>query len=246
MSTALLSTTQRPLATGLNMPMERHARFNARLLITLIAVLVLHALALLALALMPPGPARVPTPKPIMVRMVTLIPEPPLPKPIPPKPVVKPKLVPIVKDLPKPKPLPILVAPKSAPSPVVTAPVEKIDKPLPKVVAETAPAAPPAPAQKAAPAPTKQIDGLKFSRPLVLDYPESARAAGIEGTTTVRTCVSVDGAVDSATVQHSARNDALDRAAITAVKKSRFVPYRENGVAFPACALVPVQFGLED
>ena len=245
MSTAVFSTTQHPTATGLIMPMERHSRLNQRIIIVLLAVLALHALVLLTIALMPPSVRPVPMAKPITIRMVSIVSEPA--KPLPPKPIVKPKVVPIIKDLPKPKPLPILVAPKAAASPVVVAPVEKLDKPTPKVMPESAPAAAPvaAPA-KAEPAPPKLVEGVAYLRQPDVDYPNSARSAGIEGTTLVRVLINVDGSVDSVTVQLSARNADLDRAALAAVKKTRFKPYRENGVAQAVYTLVPIQFSLDD
>lgn len=246
MSTAVLSSPRNPIGSGHAMTMERQLAPKPRLLIVLIAVLVLHALVLLAIALMPPSSRPVPVAKPIEVRLVTLVPEPAKPKPEPPKPVVKPKVVPVVKDLPKPKPLPILVAPKSAPSPVVVAPAEKvIDKTPAKPMPETA-AAPVITPQKAEPATPKLVEGVAYLRQPDVNYPDSARGAGVEGTTIVRALINADGSVDSVSVQRSARNADLDRAALAAVKKARFKPYRENGVAQAVYTLVPIQFSLDE
>ncbi len=248
MSTALLSTTQRPIGTELNMPMERHARLSPRLLIVLVAVLVLHALTLVVLALMPPPPKRVPIAKPIAVRLISIVPDAPKPKPEPPKPVVKPKLVPIVKDLPKPKPLPILVAPKSAPSPVVVAPVEKvIDKTPPTpVVAESKPEPVEVRPAKPEPVQPKLIEGVSFIRKPAPVIPDSAKRDAFEGTTIVHILVSVDGMVQTATVKKSSGSAELDRVAVSAVKKSLLKPYRENGVAIPIEANVPIEFSIGD
>ncbi len=62
----------------------------------------------------------------------------------------------------------------------------------------------------------------------------------------VRALINADGSVDSVTVQRSSRNADLDRAALAAVKKSRFKPYRENGVAQAVYTLVPIQFSLDE
>ncbi len=245
MSTAVFSSTQRSTETGLVMPMERHMRLNHRVIIALLVVLALHVLVLLAIALMPPSVRSVPIVKPIIIRMVSIVPEPA--KPLLPKPVVKPKVVPIVKELPKPKPLPILVAPKAAPSPVVAAPVEKpLDKQTPKLMPVSAPAAPPVTPAKAEPVTPKLVEGVAYLRQPEVNYPDNARSANIEGTTIVRALINGDGSVDSVTVQRSARNADLDRAALAAVKKARFKPYRENGVAQAVYTLVPIQFSLDD
>jgi protein TonB len=45
-------------------------------------------------------------------------------------------------------------------------------------------------------------------------------------------------------IQKSSGHARLDEAAVTAVRKALFLPYRENGVALVAKALVPVRFEL--
>ena len=75
-------------------------------------------------------------------------------------------------------------------------------------------------------------------------YPESARRAGISGTTVVGMTISTDGSVSSAWVESSSGNSTLDSAAVNAVYGWRFVPAKQNGNAITANSRVPVTFNL--
>lgn len=75
-------------------------------------------------------------------------------------------------------------------------------------------------------------------------YPESARRAGIEGTTLVGMTISTDGSVTSAWVESSSGNGELDSAAVNAVYSWRFVPAQINGMAVTANSRVPIKFRL--
>ena len=75
-------------------------------------------------------------------------------------------------------------------------------------------------------------------------YPESARRAGISGTTVVGMTVSTDGSVSSAWVESSSGNSALDSAAVAAVYNWRFVPAKQNGTPVTANSRVPITFNL--
>lgn len=75
-------------------------------------------------------------------------------------------------------------------------------------------------------------------------YPESARRAGISGTTVVGMTISTDGSVSSAWVESSSGNGTLDSAAVNAVYGWRFVPAKQNGTAITANSRVPVTFNL--
>lgn len=75
-------------------------------------------------------------------------------------------------------------------------------------------------------------------------YPESARRAGISGTTVVGMTVSTDGSVSSAWVESSSGNSALDSAAVAAVYSWRFVPAKQNGTPVTANSRVPITFNL--
>lgn len=75
-------------------------------------------------------------------------------------------------------------------------------------------------------------------------YPESARRAGISGTTVVGMTVSTDGSVSSAWVESSSGNSTLDSAAVAAVYNWRFVPAKQNGTPVTANSRVPITFNL--
>ena len=75
-------------------------------------------------------------------------------------------------------------------------------------------------------------------------YPESARRAGISGTTVVGMTVSTDGSVSSAWVESSSGNSTLDSAAVAAVYSWRFVPAKQNGTPVTANSRVPITFNL--
>jgi protein TonB len=218
-----------------------------RLAVILGLVLLAHGIALFTLIQIR-SPHKLMLPEnTIAIRLVTITPD--QPKPLPPKPIVKPKIVPIVKEQPKPKvkPLPILAAPKAAISPVIV-PIEKqIEKPAPFVPppATPPPAAVSAP-QKAEPAPPKMVEGVAYLVPPNVIYPDSARLSGDTGITLVHALININGLVDEAIVQKTSGSKILDRAAVQAVKKARFKPYRENGVAQAVYTLIPIAFTLDD
>ena len=88
-----------------------------------------------------------------------------------------------------------------------------------------------------------------FARPLggyqtTPRYPESARTAGIEGTSVLRFVVLPDGLVGTINVEKSAGHPDLDRSAIEAVKSWRFEPARRGKEAVAVWVTIPVRFEL--
>jgi protein TonB len=77
-------------------------------------------------------------------------------------------------------------------------------------------------------------------------YPESARRAGIQGTTLLRIHIEVDGRVSDVTVERSAGYQGLDRAAADAVRRWRFEPALDSAGPVSMWALVPVEFRISD
>ena len=75
-------------------------------------------------------------------------------------------------------------------------------------------------------------------------YPESARQAGVSGTTVVGLTISSDGSVSSAWVESSSGSSTLDNAAVSAVSRWRFVPAKKNGTPITVNSRVPITFNL--
>ena len=77
-------------------------------------------------------------------------------------------------------------------------------------------------------------------------YPESARRAGIQGTTLLRIHIEVDGHVSDISVQRSAGHQALDEAAADAVRRWRFEPALNSAGPVSMWAVIPVEFRIGD
>lgn len=120
------------------------------------------------------------------------------------------------------------------PEPPEPAPVEQESEPAP-------PAPAPAEAENAArvdPVP----DPTASPQP---NYPTAALRRGMEGVVTLLVTVDADGKVTRVRVLESSGHGLLDRAAQDGVRKWRFTPATENGVAVPGAARVPIRFRLQ-
>ena len=179
----------------------------------------------------------VPAEQPPMPQLETPPPEdtpPPEPEPQlesmiqPPLPDLPPPVFP-VEQPPPPPPKPKLPPPK--PRPTQAAPVENAP--------QTAP-----PAQPAAPktVPASQVAYLDPPNPI---YPVRARRAGQKGTVTLRVLIDVTGRPAQVSLQRSSGHEALDEAALSAVRAARFRPYAEGGIAQAVWVLVPINFVLQ-
>jgi len=163
--------------------------------------------------------------------------QPPPPAPAPP--VVEPP-PPVIDELaakpkPKPKPVPKPVAkqpPKPQPKPVEA-------PPAPAPVAAPAPPAPPAPAPVTPPSANAAY--LKNPAP---EYPQMAQRRGWEGTVLLRVEVLPSGKPGQIQIQQSSGRDALDAAALAAVKRWSFVPAKQGDVAQAGWVSVPIDFKL--
>jgi TonB family protein len=62
-----------------------------------------------------------------------------------------------------------------------------------------------------------------------LEYPKAARKAGIEGTAVVKVLVDTTGSIIKAEILKSSDNEMLDEAALTAAKKTDFIPKQVKG-----------------
>lgn len=76
------------------------------------------------------------------------------------------------------------------------------------------------------------------------DYPWSARRRGIEGRVVLRLEVDADGLPTGIELVHSSGSDALDQAAITALRQWRLRPALADGVPVAGRVLVPIVFKL--
>jgi protein TonB len=76
-------------------------------------------------------------------------------------------------------------------------------------------------------------------------YPRAARRNGEQGTVTLRVLVSADGGPSRVEVERSSGSNALDAAALEAVKNWRFAPATRAGEPVDGWVIVPVVFRLE-
>ena len=86
----------------------------------------------------------------------------------------------------------------------------------------------------------KEPKKIKDVKPL---YPESAKAAGIQGIVIIETVIGTDGAVNEAKVLRSIPE--LDKAAIDAVMQWKYTPTLLNGKAVEVIMTVTVTFSLQ-
>lgn len=85
----------------------------------------------------------------------------------------------------------------------------------------------------------------RYRRQVQPVYPRRARQRNIEGTVIVEADLDALGKVTKARVFQSSGHSQLDKSALTAIKKSTFVPASTNGQAVPSKVHVPVQFKLK-
>lgn len=163
--------------------------------------------------------------------------EPPPPAPAPP--VVEPP-APVIDELaakPKPKP-----KAKPVTKPVVKAKPEPKPVPTPVQAPTPAPVAAPAPP---APAPvTPPSANAAYLKNPAPEYPQMAQRRGWEGTVLLRVEVLPSGKPGQIQVQQSSGRDALDAAALAAVKRWSFVPAKQGDVAQAGWVSVPIDFKL--
>ncbi|OQS26142.1 energy transducer TonB [Chromobacterium violaceum] len=191
-------------------------------------VLAAHALALALLNGMAARPQTVTPPQALRMEMISLAP------------AAKPA-----------------VAPKAAPAPEPVKPQPQA-KPAPsKPTVQSKPALQPAKTQADAP---KSAGGKADSRDLPVTeplahggylnnpapaYPTVSREEGEEGTVRLRVHVSAQGLPQEVSVQSSSGFPRLDRAALAAVKRWRFIPAKRGGEAIAYPFIVPIEFSLK-
>ena len=168
--------------------------------------------------------------------------EPAAPAPKPPEPVKR-EPQPVKKaaaPAPTPAPQPLAVATPAPPAPDAPTGVAAPQPPAPAVAAPVAPA-PAAPPKVELP--SSEADYLRNPPP---PYPPMSRRQNEEGQVMVRVTIAADGTIrGEPTIARSSGYDRLDRAAIEAVRKWRFVPGKRNGVAVEMTYEAPVIFKLD-
>jgi periplasmic protein TonB len=215
-------------------------------------VITLHALAIYILSAPKPlEKIEAFQAKPMMVSIIA----PPSPEPEilpiiePPKPDPKP----VVKNKPKPKKVVEKILPIEKPVEhlveATTEPPkeEEIIKPeaAPVLVSEP-PKAPP----KTVPIVEEKYEeprfGVSYLNNPAPDYPAMSRRLGEEGRVLMKVLVSAEGAAEDVQIEKSSGSDRLDNAAISAVKRWRFIPAKRNNQPLSAYVLVPMKFSLDN
>ncbi len=95
------------------------------------------------------------------------------------------------------------------------------------------------------------VETLRYPEPVKSSneppsYPSLARKRGWQGTVLLEVDVQRDGIVKSVKVKQGSGYELLNKEALTAVRKWRFSPGYESGVAVPMKVLVPIHFILQD
>ncbi len=183
--------------------------------------------------------------------------EPPPPPPPVVKPAEPPKPPPPVTKTPPPTPQPVMTPPTSPPP---AAPAAAAPEPAPVLAAPATPAAPatvvntpapapaPTPPAAAQPAPAKielpnsKADYLHNPPP---DYPRMSVRLGEQGQVMVKVLIGADGVPQKAEVQTSSGFERLDKAALDAAMRWRYVPGKRGGVAEAMWYQVPITFNLK-
>ncbi|GAB0056635.1 hypothetical protein SIID45300_00943 [Candidatus Magnetaquicoccaceae bacterium FCR-1] len=182
-------------------------------------------------------------------------PAPPPPEEPPPKP--EEPVVPPPPPPPKPEPEPVKPPPpKEPPVPRKVAKPAAVQRPAPAPVESTEAAPLPVSAPPMVSAPTTSASVEPVYRAVDLgatlagnprpDYPRSARRLGQEGLVLVRVEVGADGRAEQVALHQSSGFDLLDRAALEAVARWRFVAARRAGVPVAATVTVPIRFMLRE
>ena len=93
---------------------------------------------------------------------------------------------------------------------------------------------------------SKGIQGLpRMSAGVRPVYPLGARHRGEQGNVTVRVQVGADGRVKGVAIALSSDHLELDQAALKAIRRTRFIPGRQNGVTVESESLITFRFQLE-
>lgn len=229
-----------------------------RVSLFLLLSLALHATGWLLHGEHPRSPAVLPVSEAPQVLRLSAVLQPVAPAPVPSEPVQ-------LQSLPKPPPTvapkpPVAARPLVTPKPRNPESVVSPPKPFaPPTVSASAQAAPAAakvvaaapvdrePAKPAAPsAPVEVLSSQPsfLEPPRQPSYPSQARRRNQQGVVLVEVRLDARGQQRSINVLRSSGVDSLDRAALEAVAKWRFLPETTGGQAVPSRVQIPIQFAL--
>ena len=178
--------------------------------------------------------------------------EPPPPPPKPPEPVKPPE--PPKPTQPPKTPQPVLTPPPTPqpPAPATPEPPAVLAAPTASVTAPVVPAAAPAPPPPAPPPPpaapakvelpSSKADYLHNPPP---DYPRMSKRLGEQGKVVLKVLIGTDGAPQKVELVTSSGFERLDKSALDAAMRWRYVPGKRGGVAEAMWYQVPIQFTLE-
>ncbi|HKY90500.1 MAG TPA: energy transducer TonB [Nevskiaceae bacterium] len=209
------------------LPPHRRRDTEPRNPAAMIVVVALHLAALWALMQVESVRSAVTEAVPIMVGLIT----PPVPEKVEPPPPPPPKV--------EPKPKPKMIVTEGPPVPeAITVPEE------PEPVEEVA--MPPAPAEIApppAPVIPPSFAAAYLSNPPP-EYPSTSKRLQEQGRVLLRVLVSREGRALSVDIEKSSGYERLDRAALDAVRRWKFVPAKQGDEPIEAPVLVPLDFAL--
>lgn len=189
-------------------------------------------------------------PEPSASRPVTIEFAAPMPRPqVNPVAIPAPAPTPLPKPQPAPKPKPKAAAPKAVvpasaqPStPVSSPPASTSSMPVAQE-AKTSSSSGSAPVSEPAPAIPATTGRFTAQNPAPT-YPMQARRRRLEGKVVLSVQVDAQGQPQVVNVQRSSGHDALDAAAVEAVRRWRFEPASRNGQAESSWKTLPVDFKL--
>jgi protein TonB len=181
----------------------------------------------------------------------------------PPAPVMSaPEIEVPVALLPKPPPKRIKPRPAVAKLPVIEQVVIEESPPTPDfdtvISVPTQPSEPPAGFHVAVVSSSQSVAPSPRTMPRLIDasavsyrtkpnpiYPQRSLRAGEEGNVLIRALIDEQGKVIRMVLAQSSGINRLDEAAMDAVQRARFYPYRENDVAITVWAQIPITFTLK-
>lgn len=218
------------------LPFRTPTRLDLGRILAIAAAIALHVFALLLL-LMPmaaPQIAQMVAPKPIIRWIEREQPIEPIPVPIT-------KKQPVSETKPQPTPQ---VQPRET-TPIADAPVIVDGGTEPAIVAQISEGVTDAvgPMVPSGPIAASHLEYISAPAPR---YPPELARVGVTGTVMLRVLVDVDGTPLDVSIESSSGNRKLDREASQHVlKKWRFKPAMQNGVAVQAYGIVPIAFTLQ-